>query len=58
MLLKKELKKDNTNNEIKLKNKNEQIQLLFQQLENACSVIQGIECWSARELQEILYYTK
>ncbi len=38
--------------------KKEQIQLLFQQFENASQIIEEIECWSARELQEIFNYTK
>jgi DNA-damage-inducible protein D len=38
--------------------KKEQIQELFEKFENACYDYKGIECWSARELQEILGYTK
>ena len=38
--------------------KKEQIQLLFEQFEGACYDYKGIECWSARELQTILGYTK
>lgn len=38
--------------------KKEQIQQLFEQFENACYDFKGIECWSARELQAILGYTK
>lgn len=38
--------------------KKELIQELFQKFEQACYVHQGVECWSARELQEILGYTK
>lgn len=38
--------------------KTEQIQQLFGQFENACYQYNGIECWSARELQSILGYTK
>jgi len=38
--------------------KKEQIQQLFEQFENACYEFKGVECWSARELQEILGYTK
>lgn len=34
------------------------IQELFQKFEDACYLYQGIECWSARELQTILGYTK
>ncbi len=36
----------------------EQINQLFEQFENARYLYEGIECWSARELQEILGYTK
>jgi DNA-damage-inducible protein D len=38
--------------------KKEQIHQLFEQFEQACYEYNGIECWSARELQEILGYTK
>lgn len=38
--------------------KTEQIQELLRQFENACHDYKGIECWSARELQEILGYSK
>lgn len=38
--------------------KKEQIQELFSQFENACYDYNGIECWSARELQNILGYSK
>jgi DNA-damage-inducible protein D len=38
--------------------KTEQIQQLLVQFENACHDYKGIECWSARELQEILGYAK
>jgi len=38
--------------------KTEQIQELLQKFESACYDYQGIECWSARELQEILGYSK
>ena len=38
--------------------KKEIITALLNKFENACYVYQGIECWSARELQEILGYTK
>lgn len=38
--------------------KKEQIQKLFAQFEKACYDYKGIECWSARELQEILGYSK
>jgi len=36
--------------------KKEQIQELFEQFEKACYDVKDIECWSARELQEILGY--
>lgn len=38
--------------------KKEQILQLFEQFENACYDYKGIECWSARELQNILGYSK
>jgi DNA-damage-inducible protein D len=38
--------------------KKEQIQALFQQFESICYVYDGIECWSARELQKLLGYSK
>jgi DNA-damage-inducible protein D len=38
--------------------KKEQIHHLFEQFENACYDYKGIECWSARELQTILGYSK
>jgi DNA-damage-inducible protein D len=38
--------------------KKEQIQQLFEQFENACYQYKNIECWSARELQEIFKYTE
>lgn len=38
--------------------KKEQIQALFQKLESICYVYDGIECWSSRELQKLLGYTK
>src|SRR5436853_393922 len=38
--------------------KKEQIAELFQLFEQACYIYKGIECWSARELQEIFGYTK
>ena len=38
--------------------KKEQIQELFQQFENICYFYNGIECWSARELQQLLGYSK
>ena len=38
--------------------KKELIAELFLQFEQACYVYKGIECWSARELQDILGYTE
>ena len=38
--------------------KKEQIHQLFEKFENICYDYKGIECWSARELQEILGYSK
>ena len=38
--------------------KKEVILQLFGQFEQACYNYNGVECWSARELQEILGYTK
>ena len=38
--------------------KKEEITELFNKFENACYVYQEIECWSARELMEILGYSK
>ena len=38
--------------------KKEEIQQLFAQFEHACYALKGIDCWSARELQEILGYAK
>lgn len=38
--------------------KSELILELFQKFEEACYIYQGIECWSARELQNIFGYTK
>lgn len=38
--------------------KKEMINELFQQFEQAFYVLNGVECWSARELQEILGYTE
>jgi DNA-damage-inducible protein D len=34
--------------------KKEFIKELFQKFENACYDYEGLECWSARHLQEIL----
>lgn len=38
--------------------KKELILELFERFENACYVFENLECWSARELQDILGYTK
>ncbi|MCU0336999.1 MAG: DNA damage-inducible protein D [Sediminibacterium sp.] len=38
--------------------KSEEIKELFVQFEAAAAELEGIECWSARELQELLGYTK
>lgn len=38
--------------------KKEQINRLFEKFEAACYDYEGIECWSARELQKILGYTE
>jgi DNA-damage-inducible protein D len=37
--------------------KKEFIQELFEKFEDACYVHEGLECWSARELQEVFNYT-
>lgn len=38
--------------------KKEQITELFEKFQNACYLYEGIECWSARESQNILGYAK
>jgi DNA-damage-inducible protein D len=38
--------------------KRELIAELFERFENGCYLFNGLECWSARELQEILGYSK
>jgi DNA-damage-inducible protein D len=38
--------------------KSDEIKNLFTQFETAASEFEGIECWSARELQELLGYSK
>lgn len=38
--------------------KTEQIAELLEKFEGACFIYERVECWSARELQEILGYTK
>ena len=38
--------------------KSEEIKQLFEQFEAVASELEGIECWSARELQTLLGYSK
>lgn len=38
--------------------KSEEIQDLFLKFERAAAILEGVECWSARELQLLLGYTK
>ncbi|MFH1319931.1 MAG: BRO family protein [Bacteroidota bacterium] len=38
--------------------KKEIIAKLFEKVEDACYIYNGVECWSARELQEILGYAQ
>lgn len=38
--------------------KRDQINDLFQQFEEACYTYEGLECWSARELQEVFGYSE
>jgi len=38
--------------------KTEEIKHLFSEFEHAASEIEGVECWSARELQKLLGYSK
>lgn len=38
--------------------KKEQITELFEKFQNACYIYEGIECWSARELQTIFNYAQ
>ena len=38
--------------------KSEEIKSLFAQFEQASAELEGIECWSARELQSLLGYSK
>ena len=38
--------------------KSEEIKQLFTQFEAAAAELEGVECWSARELQDLLGYTK
>lgn len=39
-------------------NEKELIAELFEKFEKACYILNNVECWSARELQEILNYSK
>lgn len=38
--------------------KSEEIKQLFKQFENAAAELEGVECWSARDLQYLLGYSK
>lgn len=38
--------------------KSEEIKDLFHKFENAASEFEGVECWSARDLQLLLGYSK
>ena len=38
--------------------KEEIIAKLFEKFEDVCYIYNGVECWSARELQEILGYAQ
>ena len=38
--------------------KSEEVKNLFSQFESAASELEGVECWSARELQDLLGYSK
>ncbi|MDR0371302.1 MAG: DNA damage-inducible protein D [Prevotellaceae bacterium] len=38
--------------------KSEEIKALFAQFESASAEVEGVECWSARELQKLLGYTQ
>lgn len=38
--------------------KSEEIKQLFTQFESVSSELEGVECWSARELQALLGYSK
>jgi DNA-damage-inducible protein D len=38
--------------------KKELVDKLFQKFEHACYLLEGVECWSARELQNIFNYTQ
>jgi DNA-damage-inducible protein D len=38
--------------------KTEEIKELFIKFELAASILEGVECWSAREVQKLLGYSK
>jgi len=38
--------------------KSEEIKQLFEQFEHVAAELKGIECWSARDLQSLLGYSK
>lgn len=38
--------------------KSEEIKQLFEQFEHAAAELKGVECWSARDLQSLLGYSK
>jgi DNA-damage-inducible protein D len=38
--------------------KREMIKQLFEKFEQACYILEGVECWSARDLQEIFNYAE
>ncbi len=38
--------------------KTEEIKQLFEKFETAAAEVQGVECWSAREMQLLLGYSK
>jgi len=38
--------------------KSEEIIQLFEKFENAAAELEGVECWSARDLQTLLGYSK
>ncbi len=38
--------------------KTEEVKLLFGQFEQAAAEVEGVECWSARELYPILGYSQ
>jgi DNA-damage-inducible protein D len=42
----------------KIEMKSEEIRSLFVQFEAAASELEGFECWSAREMQNLLEYSK